>query len=446
MNDSAAMGEFAVSMAAAAAAAAATFESDSHDAMTSSRWSTATTKIAGSMRNSAVESCCIEEGGSCTTTSSFPSIQSLARVAAEPTRRRTRFKPSPAETAGLTGVPSSRHSSSWPGVITSNVVFAALALRLRLVRKVHGSHRFRHVWQRGRILDAGIAHAHRARIRRRGVSLLVLALGAHLVARVLQARDAPPLVRVVPLGATFNLRELVKGDVRRHDQLPQGLLPAHFADAIDLPTLKRHQDRIRSGLADIEQRLAQHDEHHTGGRVFLHDSLRLLTDAHHAYTHSDDGNRRLANQAFYTRLEITEDEQLRPRLADPFATIVHEAAGDKEAKREHPASSDVAYSRKTLWVEAVGLEPTSLGLTQNHIWSHSMAWKRPISEYAMPRPPPWRSEDILARADGGTPVGHDPNPEPAGARHRGVGSSHLRRSIGCQRRDQPKLQYGVRPR
>ena len=224
------------------------------------------------------------------------------------------------------------------------------------------------------------------------------------------------------------------------------LLAAHFADAIDLPTLKRHQDRIRSGLADIEQRLAQHDEHHTGGRVFLHDSLRLLTDAHHAYTHSDDGNRRLANQAFYTRLEITEDEQLRPRLAEPFATIVHEAAGDKEAKREHPASSDVAYSRKTLWVEAVGLEPTSLGLTQNHIWSHSMAWKRPISEYAMPRPPPWRSEDILARADGGTPVGHDPNPEPAGARHRGVGSSHLRRSIGCQRRDQPKLQYGVRPR
>lgn len=59
------------------------------------------------------------------------------------------------------------------------------------------------------------------------------------------------------------------------------LLAAHFADAIDLPTLKRHQDRIRAGLADIEQRLTQHDEHHTGPRAFLHDSLRLLTDAHH---------------------------------------------------------------------------------------------------------------------------------------------------------------------
>ena len=85
------------------------------------------------MRNRAVESCCIGEGGSFSTTSSPPSIQSRARVAAEPTRRRTRFSPSPALTAGLTGVPSSRHSSSWPGVMTSSVVLAApLSLPPRL--------------------------------------------------------------------------------------------------------------------------------------------------------------------------------------------------------------------------------------------------------------------------------------------------------------------------
>ena len=140
------------------------------------------------------------------------------------------------------------------------------------------------------------------------------------------------------------------------------LLAAHFADAIDLPTLKRHQDRIRAGLADIEQRLSEHDEQHTGGRAFLHDSLRLLTDAHRAYAHSDDGSRRLANQAFYTRLEITEDEQLHPRLAEPFATIVRESAGSKEAKQEYSTSSDVACSRKTLWVEHRGLEPLTYGL------------------------------------------------------------------------------------
>ena len=140
------------------------------------------------------------------------------------------------------------------------------------------------------------------------------------------------------------------------------LLAAHFADAIDLPTLKRHQDRIRAGLADIEHRLSEHDQQHVGGRAFLHDSLRLLTDARHAYANSDDGSRRLANQAFYTRLEITEDEQLHPRLAEPFATIVRETTGGKEAKREHSTTSDVACSRKTLWVELRGFEPLTFSL------------------------------------------------------------------------------------
>ena len=133
------------------------------------------------------------------------------------------------------------------------------------------------------------------------------------------------------------------------------LLAAHFADAIDLPTLKRHQDRIRAGLSDVNQRLAEHDEHHTGGRAFLHDSLRLLTDAHRAYARSGDADRRLANQAFYTRLDITDDEQLRPRLAEPFATIIRESKTPsdegEEPLREHTTSFDVACSRKTLWVE-----------------------------------------------------------------------------------------------
>ena len=146
------------------------------------------------------------------------------------------------------------------------------------------------------------------------------------------------------------------------------LLAAHFADAIDLPTLQRHQDRIRAGLADVDQKLAEHDEHRTGGRAFLHDSLRLLTDAQHAYARSNDADRRLANQAFSTRIDITEDEELRPRLAEPFATIIRagmstgddsdRAGGDPgDAKREHATFSDAACSRKTLWVEPRGIEP-----------------------------------------------------------------------------------------
>ena len=144
------------------------------------------------------------------------------------------------------------------------------------------------------------------------------------------------------------------------------LLAAHFADAIDLATLKRHQDRIRAGLADVNLKLAEHDEHQSGGRAFLHDSLRLLTDAHRAYARSDDADRRLANQAFYTRLDITDTEVLRPRLAEPFATIFRASTSDGaandpgDAKREPATSFNVACSRKTLWVDPGRIElPTS---------------------------------------------------------------------------------------
>ena len=114
----------------------------------------------------------------------------------------------------------------------------------------------------------------------------------------------------------------------------------------------------------MNQRLAEHDEHHTGGRAFLHDSLRLLTDAHRAYARSGDADRRLANQAFYTHLDITDDEQLRPRLAEPFATIIREAHDSdvddgKEAEHEHDEPSHVACSRKTLWVGVRSCAPSS---------------------------------------------------------------------------------------
>ena len=133
-------------------------------------------------------------------------------------------------------------------------------------------------------------------------------------------------------------------------------------ERFNLPTLKRHQDRIRAGLADVNRRLAEHDEHHTGVRAFLHHSLRLLTDAHHAYARSSDADRRLANQAFYTQLDITDDEQLRPRLAEPFATIIrkaheHSSDGGEEPLREHDTPTHVACSRRTLWVGPEGFEP-----------------------------------------------------------------------------------------
>ncbi|MFV0320266.1 MAG: hypothetical protein ACK5IN_07895 [Microbacterium sp.] len=81
--------------------------------------------------------------------------------------------------------------------------------------------------------------------------------------------------------------------------------------------------------------LSEHSEHHTGGRTFLHDSLRLLTDAHCADQHSGDTGRRIANHAFCTRLDITDDEHLPPTLAEPLppSSAKHTTAATKARKR-----------------------------------------------------------------------------------------------------------------
>jgi hypothetical protein len=71
----------------------------------------------------------------------------------------------------------------------------------------------------------------------------------------------------------------------------------------------------------------------SGSRQFLDSSLRLLTDAHRMYAGSNDQQRRLANQAVYTKLTITEDEQLTPTLAEPFATIVRSFGTNGETAR-----------------------------------------------------------------------------------------------------------------
>lgn len=67
------------------------------------------------------------------------------------------------------------------------------------------------------------------------------------------------------------------------------------------------------------------------------------------------------NQAFYTRLEIANDEQIRPTLAEPFATISEKVQG-KERKHEYTASCDVVWFRRTTLVEHRGLEPLTYGL------------------------------------------------------------------------------------
>ena len=109
------------------------------------------------------------------------------------------------------------------------------------------------------------------------------------------------------------------------------LLAAHFADAIDLGALKRHQDRIRAGLADIERRLTSATD-------------RLPT--------------------------ASSDAHASPNRSRPSSP--NQSRNDLQ---EHPPSSDVTGSRKTLWVELRGFEPLT----------SSMPWKRATNCAIAPR-------------------------------------------------------------
>lgn len=124
------------------------------------------------------------------------------------------------------------------------------------------------------------------------------------------------------------------------------LLEAHFAEAIDLETLKRHQVRIRAGLADIDRRLSTEHQDHENAREQLTTALGLLVDCATLYASADDQGKRLANQAFFTKIMIDEAEGAEPRTAQPFAGIAKE-----------PMNSRVECSNTSSMVELRGLEP-----------------------------------------------------------------------------------------
>ena len=137
------------------------------------------------------------------------------------------------------------------------------------------------------------------------------------------------------------LAELTENRKRLQNESDK-LLAAHFADAIDLETLKRHQDRIRAGLADIDRRLASEHDQHEGSRKHLSTALSLLVDCATLYARTDDQGKRLANQALTNGIEISEDERATIKLAEPFAAL---------------ALTDVRCSSTSSIVELRGLEP-----------------------------------------------------------------------------------------
>ena len=99
-------------------------------------------------------------------------------------------------------------------------------------------------------------------------------------------------------------------------------MQAHYADAIPLSVLKREQDRIVAELDQVTRRIDAHFGDYADARAHLDDALGLLANCADIYARCDDTNRRLCNQAFFTKVFIDEDNELRVEHNRPFEMLL----------------------------------------------------------------------------------------------------------------------------
>jgi site-specific DNA recombinase len=155
------------------------------------------------------------------------------------------------------------------------------------------------------------------------------------------------------------------------------LLQAHYAEAIPLDLLRDEQVRIRSALAQINNRLSGSERAYGEIEKNLVASLSFLEDSHAMYCHADSKLRRQINQALFTRINVNEQHGVRGELAEPFNTLLskpvrHLAATQRasadwsawEASFNEPEAPDGAPGLNHLTlVGGTGLEPVTPSLS-----------------------------------------------------------------------------------
>jgi hypothetical protein len=87
-------------------------------------------------------------------------------------------------------------------------------------------------------------------------------------------------------------------------------LQAHYAGALPLDLLKEEQDRLAHQLDLVTTRLEALDTTYDEASTHLHECLALAGDCHSVYACGSDTTRRMANQAFFTRIYLDADGQI----------------------------------------------------------------------------------------------------------------------------------------
>ena len=91
--------------------------------------------------------------------------------------------------------------------------------------------------------------------------------------------------------------------------------PLRRSPALDL--LKEEQDRLAHQLDLVTARLDALDTTYEEARTHLHECLALAGDCHSVYACGSDTTRRMANQAFFTRIYLDADDQITTEPTRP---------------------------------------------------------------------------------------------------------------------------------
>jgi hypothetical protein len=119
---------------------------------------------------------------------------------------------------------------------------------------------------------------------------------------------------------------LRSGGARFGRGVGQALLDAHLVEAVPLDLLKTKQDTIIAELAAVKERLSEVEADFARAERNLERALAFAGDCQAAYHEASPTMRRQFNLAFFERLLIDENYEVKRELAPPFDTILGDPA------------------------------------------------------------------------------------------------------------------------
>ncbi len=167
-------------------------------------------------------------------------------------------------------------------------------------------------------------------------------------------------------------REIVRArrELERLDDQERKLLERHYADRVSERVYDQEQERIRCERAAAEKTLEELGGSYETNKRVLDLALNLTDDIQEAYRTASATERRMFNQAFFTRLEVREDEVVDAELAQPYRLLLDEEFIDAVAswnpspqgRRKNGRTPDHSLAGGSItdqMVELAGLEPAT---------------------------------------------------------------------------------------